>query len=93
MVTDQEFMDLLEVLHELSSKIDEKFANLEGQLADLKQEMNSKFELHEKWLKRIDATLIDHSLKFKHLLTILEQKQIISTHEASIVLTSPTQEM
>lgn len=94
--------DLLEVLVEDSTKIQQKFIELEekinqrfDQVFDAFAIFNQRLDYHELWLKRIDKNLENCVTKsefgqlancFHDLISVLEKNQIISTYDAKQAL-------
>lgn len=76
----------LDHMDERFLRIDEKFENLENQISNVKQEMNKGFT-------RVDTALVDNSMRLTQLVTILDGKKVITSHEASIVLSTRAKKM
>jgi hypothetical protein len=81
-ISEQEYMELLEMLKLAFAKIDERFDRIEQRLDKIEQ----RLDYHETWLKRIDTTINNNLVQkkdFNTLIKILESYRIISNSEAS----------
>jgi hypothetical protein len=91
MITEEEYMKLLEVLRtsftSLEKKIEVRFDTVDQRLDWIEQ----RLDYHETWLKRIDNN-IEHNVvqkkDFYTLIKVLEKGNILSLSEAGHLLTS-----
>lgn len=84
-ITEQEYMELLEMLREsfasLEQKLEHRFDKIEQRLDRIEQ----RLDYHETWLKRIDTTINNNLVQkkdFNTLINILENHSLISAPEA-----------
>ncbi len=96
MINEEENMELKEVLKIAFGNLDDKFDKVYQQINDLKveitqqiddfkDEVNQRLEYQEKWLNRIESNMVQKN-SFNALLTILEQKEVISEYDSAHIL-------
>ncbi len=85
-ISEQEYMELLEMLRESFSKIDQRFLDLEQKMDSRFNTIEQRLDYHETWLKRIDTTINNNLVQkkdFNTLIKILESYGVISNSEVS----------